>query len=252
MAHKQELASTKAEVARLTKLGKENPLALAEELSGMTFHELMTKASKGEFDKPQHATLPPEIQAQIDRLAQFEKAETERQASEKTAREAKAAEDKAAADRVADRAHVSSLLQGKAEELPFCASLDFVADRIVDEAYAEIKAGRKPDPAAIAKHMESEAKDFIRGLMMNTQAMALLASDKEVRDSLSKAFGGLSEQKKSPVSDPRTTAPKQPARTLPNSHEIPARINSGGFASPEEERAESVRLLRRLIDGQSI
>ena len=253
VAFKQELGTTKAELARLAKLGKENPLALAEELSGLKLHEIMDRAIKGEFDKPQHANLPPEVQAKIDRLAQFEQQETERRAAEQKAAEEKAAAEKAAAAREADQKRIAGYVETNAEVVPFCAALPFMPVTIVNEIYELQQSGAKVKPEEVVKKVNDEAREHVRSILTNTQILSLLASDKEVRDSIGKAFGGLVEQKSQSGKRPADAAVPKTASALPTTHEIPARVDSGGFASPEEERAESIRLLRQLKErGQLI
>ncbi len=239
---KQERDQLKSQNETFVAKVKANPIALIEEISGIDFPTLMKRAADGEFDKQRHSELPPELQAKIDKLAKFEEQETARRATESKA-----------AERAADTDYVKRTLGEMASEFPMLLSNAFGdgAEEIVDRAYKAIEAGKKPNVVAIAKEMEAEVAKSLKGYLTNPQLLALLESDKEVRDTIAKAFGGLSEPKKSPVSDPRTATPAPKpanARTLPNSTEIPSRSEKPEqFASRDEETAESVRLMAQWL-----
>lgn len=171
------------ELDDIKKMVERNPFKAMEKLAGKPFKELVERASKGEFDERNQ--LPPEAQEKLNKFEAWQKEQ-----------EAKAAEAAKAAERADDVKFARSFLEQAADTYPIFGAAEWAADELVDRAYAEMKAGKKPeelDLGAIAKELEDTAMRNLESLFTNKRILSTLAKRANLRQAWSEA-SGLSEQ----------------------------------------------------------
>lgn len=199
---KGELTEARRELEELKGLfapGK-NHLRALEKVVGKSFREIVEAAARGAYDEHE---LPADVRAELDEMKQW-RAEKER--VEKEAAQAEA--------RAEDLAYAKDFLGKNADAYPLFTAADWAADELVDRAYAEIKAGRQPDLAAITKHCEDLAMRHLEEVFSNERIMGVLVKRPKVAQALGKAYGPAQQNATRPASGTAGESAGNGPRTL--------------------------------------
>lgn len=224
----KELETARGELDSLKALGKRNPLKLAEQLTGMTFKQIMETAAKGAYDE---RSLPPEVAAELEESRKFREEAKKQQ-------EAQAA----AAARAEDVRIATDFMKGVAEKYPFFAAAPWAAEELVDRAAHAAKNGLDIDLDELASEAEAAAVESMTQMASNVSLMAALAKNDTLRQSFAEALG-LAATKNAPRPASRTSGASESgtgSRTLSqkDTQESPVPPDKDAPLTPEQEEAE--------------
>jgi len=225
--------TTRGELDQLKALGKRNPLKLAEQLTGMTFKQIMETAAKGAYDE---RSLPPEVAAELEESRKFrEEAKKQREEADKQkewAEELKAAE---------------TYVKRFAEAYPFFAAAPWAAEDLAKRAeHAATKRGLSLDSDEVIEQLigeaEQDAVENLQSMAKNTALMAALAKNDQLRQTFAEALG-LAATKNAPRPASRTSGASESgtgSRTLSqkDTQESPVPPDKDAPLTPEQEEAE--------------
>jgi hypothetical protein len=238
LTHKSRADTAEAKLADLLERGKRDPIALAAELHGKDWKELLSSYAKGEFDQraPQRS---PEEQELHDYVRKMKARDAEREKQEKRQ-----------ADFAVDLPKVKQLLEVSGADFPIFTSFPDAAEELLNELYdeADKSGGQMPDIRARLAALEETGKKSFADYFANKKLVAHIATtNPAARAAMTEALG-LPEQKTAgPASSPQgtSTTPRSgdPPRTVATQNEVPTRTDRE--PTDEELRAESIALLRK-------
>jgi hypothetical protein len=238
LTHKSRADTAEAKLAALLERGKTDPIALAAELHGKDWKELLSSYAKGEFDQ-RAPKRSPEEQELHDYVRKMKARDAEREKQEKR--------DK---DFAADLPKVKQLLEVSAQDFPIYTSFPDAAEELLAELYEEAdkSGGKMPDIREALSRFEETGKKTFADYFANKKLIAHMATtNPTVRAAMTEALG-LPEQKTAgPASSPQGTSttprPGDPPRTVATQTEVLSRTDRE--PTDEELRAESIALLRK-------
>ena len=237
LTNKSRADAAEAKLAALLERGKNDPIALAAELHGKDWKELLSSYAKGEFDQraPQRS---PEEQELHDYVRKMKARDAEREKQEKRQ-----------ADFATDLPKVKQLLEVSGADFPIFTSFPDAAEELLSELYdeADKKGGQMPDIRERLAALEETGKKSFADYFANKKLVShIAATNPAARAAMAEALS-LPEQKVSPVSSSQgtstTTRPGDPPRTVATQTEVPSRTDRE--PTDEELRAESIALLRK-------
>lgn len=238
---KKRADTAESELTGLRERGKKDPIALAAELAGMDWKDLLGRYAKGEYDQ-RSPTMSPEIQELRDYVKQQKAREAE---------QAKLA--KRQADFAADLPKVKQLLEVSAAEFPIFAAMPDAAEELLNELYdEEERTGKKADASVLRDRLaelEETGKKTFGEYLSNKKLLAHVAStNPAARAAMSEALGLTTQNTAGPASSPQgtPTTPRpdaSPPRTVATQTEVPTRTDRE--PTEDELRAESISLLRK-------
>lgn len=178
-----------------------NHLQALEKLVGKPFKQIMEDAAKGAYDS--RSGLSAEERAELDAMKQWREEQ-----------QRKAEESAKAAERADDVKLATDFLTDAADAYPVFGAAEWAAEELVNRAYAELKDGRQPDFAAIAKACEDAAVTNLEQLLGNQRIMAALAKRPNLAQSLAKTFGSAQQTAALPASGKSGASDGNGSRTL--------------------------------------